>query len=101
MLLAAPGSARAAEGPTDTPGVTATTVVAAQSAPPVTDNPFLPENENLSNCLSALPPPDCGSASQGGAGQFMAFGAMLLGTAFIGWRIARGVRRRDRAMSPD
>jgi hypothetical protein len=97
VLLAAPGSAVTQ----DTTEPTQTTVAADQSAPSATDNPFLPENENVSDCLSALPPPDCGSEDRGGSGQYFAFGAMLLGMAFIGWRIARGVRRRDRVVSPD
>lgn len=69
-------------------------------APTTTKVPFLPEREDVSDCFSALPPPDCGSADRGGSGQWLAFGAMFLGTAFIGWRIVRGVRRRDRVVSP-
>lgn len=97
VLLSVPGSA-VAQGPTDTVG---TTVAADQTVPPSTANPFLPENENVSDCLSALPPPNCGSEERGGSGQWFAFGAMALGTVFIGWRIARSVRRRDRVVSPD
>jgi hypothetical protein len=70
-----------------------------QPVPPSTASPFLPERENVTDCLSSLPPPDCGSEERGGPGQWLAFGALLLGMAFIGWRIARGVRRRDREMS--
>ena len=76
------------------------------SSPPdtttvATENPFLPDDEDVGDCLSSLPPPDCGSEEKGGTAQLLAFAAVLLGMAFIGWRIARGVRRRDREMSPD
>ena len=53
------------------------------------------------DCLSSLPPPECGSEDRGGAGQYLTFGAMILGMALIGWRIAVAVRSRDRALSPD
>jgi hypothetical protein len=71
------------------------------TAPASTANPFLPEQEDVSDCLSSLPPPDCGSDERGGSGQWLAFGAMMLGTVFIGWRIARAVRTRDRTVAAD
>jgi hypothetical protein len=67
------------------------------SEPVVTDNPFLPENEDLGNCLSALPQPDCGSENRGGPIQWAVFGFVVAGLVFIGWRITRAVRARDRA----
>jgi len=82
----------------------------ATQAPPPTDpaeppaataNPFLPDNENPTECLSSLPRPECGSEERGGAIQLLTFAILMLGMTFIGWRIALGVRRRDRAMSPD
>ena len=71
-----------------------------EPAPTTTAIPFLPEREDVSDCFSALPPPNCGSEDRGGSGQWLAFGAMVLGTVFIGWRIVRSVRRRDRVVSP-
>jgi hypothetical protein len=62
---------------------------------------LLPKREDVADCYSSLPPPDCGSEARGGTGQFYAFGAMMLGMVFVGWRIARGVRRRDRAVAQD
>ena len=89
-LLGAP-AATADAPPLEPPGST---------VPTGTANPFLPENENVTDCLSALPQPDCGSEERGGLGQWLTFGVMILGLTFVGWRVARGVRRRERAMSP-
>ena len=63
------------------------------------DNPFIPEDVNIGDCVSSLPRPDCGSDAQGGGAQLATFGVLMAGMAFIGWRIARGVRRRERARS--
>lgn len=59
------------------------------------DNPFIPQNVNLGDCVSSLPRPDCGSDAQGGPLQYATFGALMAGMVFIGWRIFRGVRRRE------
>ena len=80
--------------------VAADTAPPDSTTPPVTANPFLPETEDVTDCLSALPQPECGSEERGGAGQWLTFGAMILGLTFVGWRIARSIRRRDRVMSP-
>ena len=63
----------------------------------VADNPFIPENRNLGDCVSSLPRPDCGSDARGGPLQYATFAVLLSGVGFIGWRIARGVRQKDRA----
>ncbi|MBI5089003.1 MAG: hypothetical protein HZB15_09145 [Actinobacteria bacterium] len=60
-------------------------------------NPFIPEDANIGDCVSALPRPDCGSEAQGGSRQYLILVGLLAGMGFIGWRIARGVRSRDRA----
>ena len=62
---------------------------------PTTDNEFLPENEDLSDCVSALPQPGCGSEARGGWRQALVFVAIGLGLAVIVWRIVRTVRRRS------
>lgn len=59
-----------------------------------TINEFFPEERPLSDCLSSLPKPDCGSDARGGWAQTAVFGALLAGLAFIGWRIWAGARRR-------
>jgi hypothetical protein len=43
-----------------------TTVPAAAGGDVVVDNDFIPENRNLSECVSALPKPGCGSSARGG-----------------------------------
>ncbi len=63
----------------------------------VADNPFLPQERNIGDCASSLPRPDCGSDARGGWQQATVFGVLMLGMAFIGWRIFRAVRRRDQA----
>ncbi len=81
----------------------AATDVAASSpsttAPSTTvfDNPFLPDERNLSDCISAVPKPGCGSEARGGWRQTLVFGVMALGLLGIAWRIATGMRRRARS----
>ena len=74
---------------------------AATSPPPPPDtvptsgnNEFLPENEDLSDCVSAVPPPDCGSEARGGWRQAIVVVLIGLALAFIVWRIVRNARRR-------
>jgi hypothetical protein len=69
--------------------------------PPVTVNEFIPEDRDLTDCLSALPKPGCGSEARGGWRQGLVFGALVLGLAIIGGRVAYGVRRRDRVTAGD
>jgi hypothetical protein len=66
--------------------------------PSVTDNPFIPPNQDLSTCVSANPQPGCGSSAHGGWRQFLTFVVVVLGLAFIGWRIVVTVRRSRREL---
>jgi hypothetical protein len=61
----------------------------------VGDNEFVPD-KNLSDCVGTLERPNCGSTAKGGRGTYLTFLALILGLAFIFWRIARGVKARDR-----
>jgi hypothetical protein len=83
--------------------LTMATVAGAQvddpPPPPVTINEFIPEDLNLTDCVSALPKPGCGSEARGGWRQGLVFAVVVGGLAFIGWRIAAGVRRRDRVLN--
>lgn len=69
-----------------------------------TINEFYPEERPLSDCLSSLPKPDCGSEARGGWAQTTTFLAIIAGLAFIAWRIIASSRRARRAagsaMSP-
>ena len=77
-------------------GATATTVDPAfVDGGVVVDNDFMPQEANLSDCLGSLPRPGCGSDARGGWRQYLTMGVLSAGLAFVGWRIARGVRARD------
>jgi hypothetical protein len=72
-------------------------VAAAAPSTTVFDNPFLPDERNLSDCISAVPKPGCGSEARGGWRQTLVFGVMALGLLAIAWRITTGIRRGARA----
>lgn len=59
----------------------------------ISDNDFVPEDQNLGDCISAVPRPGCGSEAQGGWRQGLVFGALMIGLAFIVWRIVVGARK--------
>jgi hypothetical protein len=60
--------------------------------PPITVNPFIPEDRGISDCISALPKPGCGSEARGGWRQGLILLALIGGLSVIGWRIVAGVR---------
>jgi hypothetical protein len=70
----------------------------ADDAPTSGGNEFIPDEANLGDCLSSLPRPGCGSDLRGGWRQALTFAILMLGMAFIGWRIFRSVRQRDRQL---
>ena len=74
----------------------ATTTVASEDATSgYANNDFIPENQNLSDCIGALERPNCGSDAKGGWRQYLVLGVLGAGIAFIGWRIAVGIKARD------
>jgi len=83
-VFIAAGPASAAGEPPPPPSTIATS-----------DNDFVPVDEELTECISALPPPTCGSESRGGWRQTLVFVLVGIGLAFIAWRIVRSVRRRQ------
>jgi len=82
-------------GPNPFQSASETTVVQDQGAPPVTNNDFIPTEQNLSDCIGAVEKPNCGSESKGGWRMYLVFAALVLGMGVVGWRIAVGVRARD------
>jgi hypothetical protein len=80
-----------------TAAVFASTPEPAPTPPPVTVNEFLPEDRNLSDCISAIPKPGCGSDARGGWHQTLVFVAIMLGLVLIVWRIVAGARRAKAA----
>ncbi len=63
-------------------------------------NPFIPEDANIGDCVSSLPRPGCGNQIRGDWHSMITFGVLVAGLAFIGWRVARSVRRRDAPRGP-
>ena len=77
----------------------------AATAPPTTEAPvvtndLLPQNNDVSNCVGTVESANCGSKARADGHTYLVFLALTLGLAFIGWRIARGVRARDAAHEP-
>ena len=64
--------------------------------PVSTDNVFMPEHRDLSECFSSLPKPDCGSAARGDWPQIALFGVLVAALVFIAWRVVRNSRKRQR-----
>lgn len=100
LLLGAPVLAACSDGPNPFQSAAQSTTTVADgnttgtATDGVGDNPFLPEG-NLSDCVGALERPNCGSAAKGTKGTYMVFAVLILGLAFIFWRIAKGVKARD------
>jgi len=78
-------AAESAESAATTPALTA-------------DNEFLPQRENVSDCIGAVERPNCGSEAKGGWQMYLTFGVLIAGMSFIGWRVVRSVRTRDAAV---
>jgi hypothetical protein len=60
---------------------------------------------DYSACVGLYQKPGCGtkpvlSGDRGGPMQIAVFGILIAGMAFIGMRIARSVRARDKALDP-
>lgn len=82
----------------DNPYQSAETATANTEAVSVGENEFLPERENVTECIGAVERPDCGSKAKGGWQMYLTFGVLIAGMAFIGWRVVRSVRARDAAV---
>jgi hypothetical protein len=77
-------------------GPRATTAASTEPPPPpVTDNVFIPEDRDLGECITAVPKPGCGSEARSDWHQGLVLGVMIAGLIIIGWRIVKGVRRRE------
>jgi hypothetical protein len=82
------------------PATTATSepaAVAERLAPTSTvENVFLPEDTtvNVTECISSVQRPGCGSRERGGWRQGVVFGVIVVGLIAIGARVVIGIRRR-------
>ncbi len=88
---AAPSASAAATAPP-------TTIVSNPA--PIATNDLLPENNNLGNCVGLAESANCGSKARSDGHTYLVFLALAAGLTFIGWRVGRGVRARDRALEP-
>ena len=84
----------------DGAAVSTTTLDERGSAATLSTNPFIPEDANLGDCVSSLPRPGCGNELRGDSHALLTFGVLVAGLTFIGWRIARSVKRRDAPRTP-
>ncbi len=60
-------------------------------------NDFIPTDRDISDCISAVPKPGCGSQARGGWHQTLVLIAILAGLALITWRIVAGARKAKAA----
>lgn len=85
--------------PASTPPFVETAVVES-TVPGALDNEFVPVDRDISECISAIPKPGCGSEARGGWRQGLVLVAILAGLALIAWRIVAGARKARRVESP-
>ena len=105
-LIAAAIAVLALLGPASTSTAAAPEIAASaqilpnQSDGGTGDNEFLPTDRDLTECISAMPKPGCGSEARGGWRQTAVFLAVLGGLGFIAWRVIAGARAAGRAGQP-
>ncbi len=75
----------------------------AERSADVPANEFIPADRDISECISAVPRPGCGSEARGGWHQSVVLLAILVGLALIVWRVVAGARKaradRDRRVA--
>ncbi len=59
------------------------------------ENVFLPTDQDVTDCVGTVELPNCGSKEKGGWRMYLVMAVLVAGVAFIAWRVARLVRRRD------
>lgn len=79
--------------------VAADLTVPADGGVGVEDNSFIPEGQNLSDCVGTLPQPNCGGPDRGTRGAYLTMFALVLGVGFIAWRVSIGIRARDKVVN--
>ena len=93
-------AAASAVGPMATAAATAPPTTIVSSVGPIATNDLLPENNNLGNCVGLAESANCGSKARADGHTYLVFLALAAGLTFIGWRVGRGIRARDRALEP-
>jgi hypothetical protein len=102
LVMQAPAHVVSALAPADRAPTAATATATVDTVPVDTgdgyaDNPFIPEDRSLGQCISSLPQPGCGSEAQGGWRQYLLLVFLVLGLGFIGWRVVHGARQQRAA----
>lgn len=100
MLFTAALALLAVSGPVAADAPTGTAAMAAPAQNDGGENDFLPPDRDLTECVSALPKPGCGSEARGGWRQTAVFLAVLGGLGFIAWRVIAGARAAGRVGQP-
>ncbi len=77
-------------------GPTPVDAAAPGTEPPIT----IAAGRSITECISANPKPGCTTQREADGHQLAVLGVMGGGLAFVGWRVTRGIRRRDRAVNP-
>lgn len=72
-------------------------LVEAPNRADLAENEFIPVDRDISECISAIPKPGCGSEARGGWRQTLVLLAILAGLALITWRIVVGARKAKAA----
>ena len=93
LVLAAAALAGVGHGGVAVAGAPPVTDAPADTAPEPTFNEFFPEDQPISDCISAAPKPGCGSGSRSDYHQWLVFAALVAGMTFVGWRVVSGARR--------
>jgi hypothetical protein len=78
---------------TSTVPMTAHATVPPTDEPIVTANPFLPEQQDLTDCVGLVERPGCGSESRGGLHQNLVAIVMIVGLLLVFGRVAWVIRR--------
>jgi hypothetical protein len=71
-----------------------------ESSPPTTSG-FMTGTVDIGSCVSALPQPECDTEHKGDWHFYVTVGVLTAGLTFIGWRVVRGIKARERALSAD
>ena len=100
MVTLAAVAALASMVPSANVAATAPSTTEATTEAPTVTNDLLPENNDVTNCVGTVEQANCGSTARADGHTYLVFLALTLGLAFIGWRIARGVKARDAAHEP-
>jgi hypothetical protein len=78
---------------------TAPPATQSSTTAPTSTNDLLPDND-VTNCVGTVERANCGSRARADGHTYLVFLALAAGMTFIGWRIAHGVRAREKSHEP-